>query len=77
MKTGLLWYDNDPKRGADEKIRRAAQRYQEKFGRAPDTCYVNPAMLAQVQGPVGHLRILGKPNILPHHFLVGVAEKSA
>jgi hypothetical protein len=77
MKTGLLWYDNDPQRRIEEKIRHAAQRYQEKFGRAPDICYVNPAMLAQVQEPVSHLQVVGKPNILPHHFLVGVADKGS
>jgi hypothetical protein len=77
MKSGLLWYDNDPKRGTNEKIERAAQRYREKFGRTPDTCYVNPAMLAQMQSSVGQLQVLGKANILPHHFLIGVAEQSA
>lgn len=77
MKVGLLWYDGDPRRRVEEKIRRAAQRYQERFGREPDTCYVNPAVLAQVQEPPSHLRVVGKPNILPHHFLVGIADKES
>lgn len=75
MKTGLLWYDDDPKRKVEEKVGHAAQRYQEKFGRAPDTCYLHPTMLTQAQGTGQRVQIVGKPDILPHHFLVGVAEQ--
>lgn len=42
MQTGLLWYDDDPQRPLEAKIGRAADRYREKYGRLPDTCYVHP-----------------------------------
>jgi len=38
MRVGWLWFDNDPGRTVEEKVRRAVQRYREKFGQAPDTC---------------------------------------
>jgi len=78
MQSGLLWFDNDPHRGLASKIEDAARRYREKFGRSPDTCYVNsavfnggpetvtPANLAQQA-----LRVVPATNILPHHFWVG------
>ena len=74
MKVGLLWYDDDPKRALEEKIARAAQRYREKFGRRPDICYVNPAMLEEGAPRSGRVRVVTAPNILPHHFWVGVSE---
>jgi hypothetical protein len=36
MREGLLWYDNDPKKGLPAKVAEAAQAYQRKFGRRPD-----------------------------------------
>ncbi len=51
MKSGLLWYDADPKKPIWDKIEEAAQRYYEKFGVRPNTCFVNPAALPQ-EGPV-------------------------
>jgi len=74
MKLGLLWYDDDPKRGLEEKIARAAQRYREKFGRMPNTCYVNPAMLGENALASGRVRVVPAENILPHHLWIGVSE---
>ena len=47
MKSGLLWYDADPKKPIWAKIDEAAQRYYEKFGVRPNTCFVNPSALAE------------------------------
>ncbi len=47
MKSGLLWYDADPKKPIWDKIEEAAQRYYEKFGERPNTCFVNPAAMPQ------------------------------
>ena len=73
MKYGLLWYDADKKRPAREKIDEAVERYAEKFGAVPDTCYVHP------NSPVEHpqLRILQNPLVLPNHFLVGVEHEAS
>ncbi len=32
------------------KISRAAERYREKYGRLPDTCYVHPRVVADPTG---------------------------
>ena len=46
MREGLLWYDNDPKKALTIKVAAAAQAYQRKFGRRPDTCYVAPVTMS-------------------------------
>jgi len=81
MKVGLLWFDDDPQRAIEEKIRRAAKRYREKFGRAANICYVNPANL-EGNGRLkdgfrcGRMKVIASPRILPHHFWLGVADHS-
>ncbi len=79
MQIGLLWFDNDPQRGLETKIVEAANRYSEKFGRLPDTCYVNQAELnsqsrvvALASTSIASLRVMPSHNILPHHFWVGI-----
>lgn len=42
MQSGLLWYAKSAK-SLTEKIADAANRYQQKFGTLPDTCFVNPS----------------------------------
>jgi len=80
MQIGLLWFDNDPRRGLTAKIEDAARRYREKFGAPPNACYVNQAALdAQMTAAQGQLfpaalRVIPASNILPHHFWVGVEE---
>jgi len=81
MKVGLLWFDDDPQRAIEEKVRRAAKRYREKFGRAANTCYVNPVSL-QGDGHsrdgfrCGRVKMIVTPKVLPHHFWLGVADLS-
>ena len=81
LKTGLLWYDDDPRRGLADKVGRAAQRCREKYGHWPNTCYVHPQVLAdhigqelQVTCPKRRrtmIRVLSAPNILLHHYWLG------
>ncbi len=77
MKSGLLWFDNDPKRPLAAKIDEAARRYAEKFGRAPNTCFVNPAALEKEVVQLEQLRVIGAHNILPNHFWLGVMDRQA
>jgi hypothetical protein len=81
MQSGLLWFDNSPGRELSSKVEDAAHRYREKFGVAPDTCYVNRTALNGVEvtlslsGAHGSaVRIVPANNILPHHFWVGIEE---
>ncbi len=79
MNTGMLWFDNDPKTTLEVKIQKAAEYYRHKYGRTPDLCLVNPALLAKSQDPAGdfknepiHVRALR--SILPGHLWIGVDE---
>ncbi|MBC8249441.1 MAG: hypothetical protein H8E90_07160 [Anaerolineales bacterium] len=81
MKVGLLWFDDDPQRAIEEKVQRAAKRYREKFGRAANTCYVNPVSLrgdglSENEFRCGRVRVIATPKVLPHHFWLGVADQS-
>ncbi len=79
METGLLWYDADPRRGLEDKVERGAQRYLEKHGRWPNTCYVHAlAVPSQVEKDLhmtrsseGRIRLVSAPNILLHHYWLG------
>ncbi len=81
MQTGLLWFDNNPARELTAKVEDAARRYKDKFGVAPNTCYVNKgaitgdSLMVALESVKGkRVRILPAPNILPHHFWIGVEE---
>jgi alkyl sulfatase BDS1-like metallo-beta-lactamase superfamily hydrolase len=81
MQTGLLWFDNDPHREMTRKIEDAARRYKERFGVAPNICYVNQEALSggelklAMQGiQMASLRVVPVSNVLLHHFWVGIEE---
>lgn len=75
MKRGLLWYDASAA-PIWEKIEQAAKRYQQKFGDAPNTCFVNPLDLGRETKPkpTTEIRVAGKSTILPNHFWLGKNE---
>jgi hypothetical protein len=79
MKEGLLWYDDSPGRDLADKVGRAAQRYRQKFGAAPDVCYVHPSALGSNGNgkvrKVGEVRVASLPSVLRHHFWLGREEK--
>ena len=88
MDIGLLWYDGDPKRPLEDKVGQAAERYRQKYGRWPNTCYVHPQVVGaqgtgglrldcQVKSAKSTIRILPAANILVHHFWVGETNGDA
>ena len=77
MKEGLLWFDNDPRRRVTDKVNQAATRYQVKFGRRPTICYLNEADLDGESKEVKGVRLHPAPNVLRHHYWVGVENDSA
>lgn len=74
MRVGWLWFDNDPGRSIEEKVLRAAQRYREKFGRAPDTCYVHPQAISEEEQQCGSVHIVAARHVLLHHFWLGIVN---
>jgi hypothetical protein len=82
MKTGLLWFDDDPRKELAEKVLRAAAHYEHKYGQSPDLCFVHPSALQNGNGndkhrvkKAGEVEIRAGRTVLPHHFWLGVAEK--
>jgi len=74
MDIGMLWYDDDTKRKLDEKVARAAQYYQTKYGVAPTVCYLHPSMLEDKIGAAGGVQLRSARTVLVNHFWIGVNE---
>ena len=77
MNIGLLWFDNDPRRDLNEKITRAAKRYREKYGIAPNVCYVHKSALSGNgnTAKVGQIQVEILPSVLLHHLWIGQEEE--
>ena len=77
---GLMWYDATD-RDLAEKIRRAAQRYKQKFGETPNICHVHPSEITTdspgmvaAQILIEEVEVVPSSRTLPHHFLIGRKE---
>ena len=80
MKTGLLWFDDDPRKGLEEKVQRTAAHYERKHGRPPNLCFVHPSALdgggKRPIRKVGGVEIRTGRSVLPSHFWLGVIENT-
>jgi hypothetical protein len=77
MKQGLLWFDDNTHRTLEDKVTRAAHHYQQKHGRWPNTCYVNPADhngVSAVTIGAHSVKVLPAVNCLRSHYWIGEAE---
>lgn len=77
MRTGMLWYDNDPKVELPEKVLRAAAYYQKKYGLQPNLCFVHPSMLATAAPRSSSIELRPSKQVLPNHLWLGVNEAGA
>ena len=81
MKTGLLWFDDDPRKQLEEKVLRAATHYEHKYGQSPSLCFVHPSALGdngngkRPARKAGAVEIRAGRSVLPHHLWLGMAEK--
>src|SRR5690242_15118304 len=66
----LVWYDDSPKKSVQEKIDEAIDRFQDRFGFAPDQCLVSDGL--DVQHP--HLTVRPVRYVRPHYFQVGCED---
>ena len=71
MNVGMLWLDDDKKRPLDEKVRRAADHYKEKYGRFPELCLVNIQMLAD-ERQIDKIKVQPARTVLLNHFWLGM-----
>lgn len=80
MKTGMLWFDNDPKIDLGSKIVRASQYYRNKYGAVPNLCYVHPSMLTPdqnenpAQRQLAGVEVRSNQMVQPNHLWLGVYE---
>lgn len=88
MKTGLLWFDDDPRKQLEEKVQRAAMHYERKHGQPPTLCFVHPSAFngngkrgkqddrcgRRGVKKAGGVEIRPGRSVLPDHFWLGVAE---
>jgi hypothetical protein len=73
MNSGMLWQD---KSQLTERVRHAVEYYQKKYGRKPDTAFVNPRLLTDHQAEVDGVEV--RPMRLPISLLwIGVEEAAA
>jgi len=87
MDIGMLWFDNDKKSDYEAKIERAATYYRNKYGKAPNLCFVHPCMIPVNGSPETNQHNLTSDNpslksqgveirtsktMLPNHFWIGI-----
>jgi hypothetical protein len=72
MEWGLLWFDDNRKTAFAKRVKAAARHYRDRFGRAPDTCYVHPTVLSQVDTMPKGIDVLESTHIQPDHFWIGL-----
>jgi hypothetical protein len=78
MRTGLLWFDDDPRKQLEEKVLRAAMHYERKYGLPPNLCFVHPSVFNgngnRSVKRAGGVEIRPGRSVLPDHFWLGVAD---
>ncbi len=82
MHVGMLWFDNDNKSGLNNRVERAAEYFQHKYGKTPNLCYVHPSMLAPAEEKTDSalnthgVQVRPLSTVLPNHFWIGVSAES-
>jgi hypothetical protein len=76
MNIGMLWYDNDPKKTLVDKVGQAATYYHQKYGKAPDLCFVHPSLAPDDRGYSDAVEIRPSRSVLPNYFWIGVNVKT-
>ena len=69
----LIWFDNDRKRPLRAKVEAAAERYQERFGVAPELVLLNPAQAGE-QEQIAGIPVRPTPLVSPNHLYIGVED---
>lgn len=74
--TGMLWFDNDPKTSLEDKIKKAAGYYSEKYHKNADLCFVHPTMMPEDGVSVDGIRVIESKHVRPNHFHIGQEESA-
>lgn len=74
MSIGMLWFDNSPL-SLREKIKKAADYYEKKYGRQPDLCLVHARMLTDTKvEEIQDITVRPSRFVLPGHLWIGVED---
>jgi hypothetical protein len=76
VRVGLLWFENDTKKALEQRVQEAMERYREKFGKSPNTCYIHPQDLNGHGLSLEGMRVVAASNILRNHLWVGWDDES-
>ncbi len=68
---GMLWLDADKKRSFEDKVQRAVEYYRDKYGRLPEMCLVNSAMLDK-EKRVGNVKVQPVKTVQRDHFWLAI-----
>ena len=72
MDIGMLWFDNDKNTDTAAKIQRASAYYKDKYGKAPNLCFVHPATMPEVLNDTGGVEVRTSNTMLPNHYWIGI-----
>ena len=78
MEVGMLWFSTDKSSDLFSEINAAARYYQNKYGRSPNLCFVNPGSMEKINGQQNTataIAIRPDKKVLPGHLWIGVDEK--
>jgi len=73
MFSGLLWHDAELTKDLAGAVAKAAARYQEKFGKTPDVCFINASQFAELTTSEVPLSVQPKQTVLLNHIWLGVS----
>lgn len=86
MNVGMLWYDAQTKDDLSARINHASAYYQEKYGRKPNLCFLNPVTAGLDPGAdttrdkgidlttSRGVRVELSAIVLPDHFWIGIEK---
>ena len=74
METGMMWFDNDPKKGLAQMVAEAAKYYYLKYGKVATACLVNPLALPAGKTEVNFTEVKSSRMILPNSLWIGVED---
>lgn len=83
MNVGMLWFDNDTKTELHTKVTRAADYYNDKYGKHPNLCFAHPSI---VDSPptskpkkesinFGDIEVRLTKSVLPNHLWIGISNR--
>ena len=70
MKQGMLWYDNINGRKLNERIELAVNYFTQKYGKKPEQCFVNPAMIMGETVSALPIKVIADKKILENHIWI-------